>query len=91
MVNAAIRIETSSPGALFAGWPDRLPSAVLIPAAQQLVRAAELLRRFVTVRGCAELTCTGRPFTEHRKFPVISSSPALCSSSLSSRVTDRSS
>ena len=85
MVNAVIRIETSSPGALFAGWPDRPPSAVVIPAAQQLVRAAErlrqLLRRFVTVRSCADLTCTGRPFTEHRKFPVISSSSALCSSS----------
>jgi hypothetical protein len=27
---------------------------------------------YARLRRCADLTCTGRPFTEHRKFPAIS-------------------
>src|ERR1700745_1461586 len=30
---------------------------------------------YARLRRCADLTCTGRPFTEHRKFPAISIDP----------------
>jgi len=30
---------------------------------------------YARLRRCADLACTGRPFTEHRKFPVISIDP----------------
>ncbi|MGN6174693.1 MAG: GntR family transcriptional regulator [Streptosporangiaceae bacterium] len=57
------------------GYIRRTILPALGPMPLRKLRGPVLDTFYARLRRCANLTCTGRPFTEHRKFPAISIDP----------------